>query len=65
MTAVVVLKPQYRAEIRKIEQELRALCDAELPEYSRPNRYTFRDVMPLTAAGKVDFRSLEKLAEQG
>ena len=65
MTAVVVLKQQYRTDRRNIEREFRELCDAELPEYSRPERYSFRDVMPLTAAGKIDFRILEAIAEKG
>ena len=64
LTAHVVLKEQYRSDIRRIEQELRELCAAELPAYSLPDKYVFRDVMPLTAAGKIDFRALEALAEK-
>ena len=60
LTAHVVLKVQYRSESRRIEQELRELCAAELPAYSLPDKYVFRDAMPLTAVGKIDFRSLEK-----
>ena len=65
LTAHVVLKEQYRVNSSRVEQELRKLCDSELPEYSRPDKYVFRDSMPLTAAGKVDFRTLEKMAEEG
>ncbi len=43
------------------EQELRELCAAELPEYSVPDKYVFRDAMPLTAVGKIDFRALEEM----
>ncbi|MBR1724282.1 MAG: long-chain fatty acid--CoA ligase, partial [Ruminococcus sp.] len=64
LTAHIVLKEQYRTETARIEQELRKLCAAELPEYSVPDRYAFRESMPLTAAGKVDFRTLEKMAEE-
>lgn len=64
LTAHVVLKEKYRVNSSRIEQELRKLCDSELPEYSRPDKYVFRDSMPLTAAGKVDFRALEKMAEE-
>lgn len=60
LTAHVVLKEQYRADSSRIEGELRALCSAELPEYSRPDRYVFREIMPLTASGKIDFMTLEK-----
>ena len=65
LTAHVVLKEQYRSQNESIERELRALCAAELPEYSRPDKYAFRESMPLTAAGKVDYRTLEKMAEEG
>ena len=64
LTAYVVLKEQYRSDNRRIEQELRELCAAELPAYSLPEKYVFRDAMPLTAAGKIDFRALEALAEK-
>ena len=60
LTAHVVLKVQYRSESRRIEQELRELCAAELPEYSVPSKYIFIDKMPLTAVGKIDFRNLEE-----
>ena len=60
LTAHVVLKEPYRAESGRIEGELRELCAVELPEYSRPDRYIFRESMPLTASGKIDFRALEK-----
>ena len=64
LTAHVDLKEQYRVNSSRVEQELRKLCNSELPEYSRPDKYVFRDSMPLTAAGKVDFRALEKMAEE-
>ena len=64
LTAHVVLKEKYRVNSSRVEQELRKLCTSELPEYSRPDKYVFRDSMPLTAAGKVDFMTLEKMAEE-
>ena len=48
------------AEMKCLEQELRSFCEERLPEYSRPTFYEFRDSLPLTAAGKVDYRALEK-----
>ena len=59
LTAQVVLKEQYRSDRRRIEQELRELCAAELPAYSLPDKYVLRDAMPLTAVGKIDFRAME------
>jgi len=46
--------------MKRLEQELRSFCEERLPEYSRPTFYEFRDSLPLTAAGKVDYRELEK-----
>ena len=64
LTAHVVLKEKYRVNSSRIEQELRKLCNSELPEYSRPDKYVFRESMPLTPIGKVDYRALEKMAEE-
>ena len=64
LTAHVVLKEQYRSHSESIESELRELCAAELPAYSLPDKYAFRESMPLTAAGKVDFRTLESMTER-
>lgn len=43
----------------EIEKELRALCERQLPSYARPTFYEFRKELPLTAAGKIDYRQLE------
>ena len=45
----------------KVRQELIALCQKELPEYAQPVEYKFRDCLPLTPIGKVDYRALEGL----
>ena len=63
LTAYIVLKEQSFNSTGKIEKQLRELCKSDLPEYSLPSKYVFIDSMPLTAAGKVDFRTLEKMAE--
>ena len=43
----------------EIERELRSFCDAEMAEYMRPFLYEFRGSLPLTPAGKVDYKLLE------
>lgn len=43
----------------EIEKELRALCERQLPSYARPTFYEFRKELPLTVAGKIDYRQLE------
>ena len=58
----VVIKPDHRGEEAQIERELVALCQKELPEYAQPVEWHFRDNLPLTPIGKVDYRALETLA---
>lgn len=63
LKAYIVLNPETRGREMEIEEELRAACESELAAYMRPWRYVFREALPLTPAGKVDFRALEKDAE--
>lgn len=58
----VVLKAGCNADV--VRKELFALCQRELPEYMQPVDFVFIDKMPLTPIGKVDYRALEKVAEQ-
>lgn len=58
---VVIQGKQSEDEIRGI---LAALCKAELPGYAQPSEYVFRDSLPLTTVGKVDYRALEQEAER-
>ena len=58
LIASVVLKENDRTS--ETEKELRELCTMELPQYSQPAKYMFRDNLPLTPVGKVDFRALEE-----
>lgn len=59
-----VLKPDYSGKQEEIETELALLCNKELPEYAQPIGFKFVEVLPLTPIGKVDFRALEKEAEE-
>ena len=47
-----------------LKNELAQMCQKELPEYVQPVDYVFIDKLPLTPIGKVDYRSLEKEAEE-
>jgi len=47
----------------EIEADLRARCEKEVPSYMQPVEYFFISAIPLTHAGKVDFRQLEEMAE--
>lgn len=55
----IVLKPEYKHDEADIKQELISLCQKELPEYAQPIYYKFRESLPLTPIGKVDYRALE------
>jgi len=47
-----------------ISEELKAICAKEVPTYMQPVEYRFVEDFPHTPIGKVDFRALEKEAEQ-
>ena len=55
----------YNANKSTVKAELRKLCESELPEYAQPVDFRFIESMPLTPIGKVDYRALEKMAEEG
>ncbi len=64
LIAFVVIKDNAKLQLSNIKQELIQMCSERLPEYSRPCDYEFIDELPLTASGKVDYRALEKMAEE-
>ena len=47
-----------------VKSELFELCKNELPEYAQPIDFVFVDSLPLTPIGKIDYRALEKRAEE-
>ena len=57
--AHIVLAPAFSGQKSDVQQQLAALCQKELPEYAQPVDYAFRDSLPLTPIGKVDYRALE------
>ena len=60
----VVLEPAATGKKRQILRELRQLCLEELPEYVQPAASAYKIIpeMPLTPAGKADYRKLEEEA---
>ena len=57
--AHIVLKEEYKQFADQIQREIQSLCSEQLPEYCQPVDYKFRDELPLTPIGKVDYRALE------
>ena len=60
--AIIVLKKDY--EEKKVLEDLKELCIKELSVYSQPKEYEFRDSLPKTLYGKIDYKSLEKDEEE-
>ncbi len=60
----VVCKESFKGTEEQIVSELKELCKNELPEYSQPIDFRFCDSLPLTSIGKIDYRALEKMAEE-
>ncbi len=59
-----VVKKPYKGQEKEIYQQIMKLCGGELPEYAQPIDIQFVDELPLTPIGKVDYRALEKMAEE-
>ena len=56
--AFIVLKKGYKSS--KVKSELIELCKKNLATYSLPKEYEFRNSLPKTMVGKVDFRKLQE-----
>ena len=59
--AIIVLKKDANKKV--VLQELKEICQKELSVYSQPKEYEFRDSLPKTLYGKVDYKNLEKEEE--
>ena len=54
----VVCKPET-GELEQITEQILALCQKELPDYMVPAAVIYRDDLPRTSRGKIDYRALE------
>ena len=57
--AFIVLKDQYKIS-SKIKRDIKEYCEKNLSKYMIPKEFEFRESLPKTMIGKVDYRSLEK-----
>lgn len=62
--AFIVKDPTCEKSEDEIVKELKNLCAIELPEYSQPSDFIFKEKLPLTPVGKVDAMQLEKELEE-
>ena len=46
-----------------MKQQLQKHCKANLPDSHQPDEYIFVDSFPITRAGKVDYKELERMAK--
>lgn len=61
--AFIILKDNS-VDTKIVSFELDNLCREQLPESHIPDEYRFMKSFPLTRAGKIDYRALEKMVEE-
>ncbi len=59
--AFIVLKKNVDSS--GVEKELTAYCEKKLAKYMIPKKFEFRESLPKTMVGKIDYRKLEKEEE--
>ena len=57
--AFIVLNSGYKKS-DKLVKKFKELCSKNLPKYAQPYEFEFRESLPKTLIGKVDFRALQK-----
>ena len=57
--AYIVLKPEYK-DTAKVRNEIKEYCEKNLAKYMLPKEYEFRESLPKTMIGKVNYRELEE-----
>ena len=57
--AYIVLKPDVKKD-SKLKKELKSLCIKNLARHSIPSKFEFKDELPKTLMGKIDYKSLQK-----
>jgi len=57
--AYIVLKEEYKAK-RSVKKSIEEHCKKNLAKYSIPAEYEYREALPKTLIGKVNYRELER-----
>ena len=58
--AYIVLKPNVKTSKNKIKEDIMELCQKNLARYSLPYEIEFRESLPKTKIGKVNYKELEQ-----
>ena len=61
--AVIVLKKEYEPTY-KIKEEIKKYCEEHIVKYAIPYEYEFRNSLPITKIGKINYRELQKSAKK-
>ena len=59
--AFIILKDGYKDNL-KTKKEIKELCEKNLSKFSIPQEYEYRESLPTTLIGKVDYKKLEREA---
>ena len=57
----IILKDGYKDNL-KTKKEIKELCEKNLSKFSIPQEYEYRESLPTTLIGKVDYKKLEREA---
>ena len=58
--ARLIIQPVAGADLKELEKAVKAEIAAKLLKYAMPKAVEFRESLPLTQIGKVDYRKLEE-----
>ena len=56
-----VVSMDTSADVKTLHSELEALCIEKLTQLERPYKIIFRNSLPFTVVGKIDYRALEQM----
>lgn len=62
--AFIILKDGYKDNL-KIKKDIKEICEKNLAKFEQPAEYEYRESLPTTLIGKVDYKKLEREAIEG
>ncbi len=61
---IAYVVPNNQTDINALEKTIIKQCEKKLPTYSLPKMIIFEKSFPYTSANKIDYRALERMAEE-